>query len=93
MRPQKLPTGEEDTLPHQRPTANIISKTLRGEVNEVFLFARRRSAVPEKEMLPPTRTGAVAKRNPGRTISEKMRIVSDLRRANLALRKKTYSPP
>ena len=29
MRPQKVPTGENDTLPHQRSMANIILKTLR----------------------------------------------------------------
>ena len=92
MRPQKVPTGEEDTLPHRRSTANIISKTLRGEVNDVFLFVRHRATVPEKEMLSPTRTGAVAKRNPDRTISEKMGIVSDLRMANLALRKEDLLP-
>ena len=92
MRKQKPPTSEEDTLPHQRSMTNSILKTMWEDVNEGFLFICHKSAVPEQEMIFPTCTGTVTKKNPDRTISEKLRIISDLRRVNLALRKEELFP-
>ena len=92
MRGQKPPTCEEDTLPHQRSMTNIILKTLWGDVNEGLLFICHKSSVPEQEMIFPTCTGTATKRNPDRTISEKLRIIADLRRVNLALRKEELFP-
>ena len=92
MRTQKEHTGESDTLPHQRSMTSVIIKTLLDDVDEGFLFFCHRASVPDEELLFPTSTGAAVKRNPDRTISAKLRIISDLRRVNRALRKEEIFP-
>ena len=92
VRDVKMPVSEADTLPHQQSMTGLILQTMWGDVDEGFLFIRHQDSIQMGELISPSPTGEVAKRNPDRTISDKMGIISDLRRVNLALKKEEVFP-
>ena len=77
----------EDEKPHGEKLTPLILQTLWEDVQDGSMFLRRRDVIPPTEFVAASSTGTVPKKNKDRAISEKVRIISDLRRVNLPLKK------
>ena len=84
-------TGK-DEKPHDEKLTPLILQTLWEDVQDGSLFLCHRNSIPTNEFIAASSTGAVPKKNPDRTISSKVRIISDLRRVNLSLHKTEVFP-
>ena len=84
--------NDKDEKPHDEKLTPMILQTLWEDVQDGSLFLCHRKSIPSSEFIAASSTGAVPKKNPDRTISAKVRIISDLRRINLSLKKTEVFP-
>ena len=79
-------------LPHDKKLTRATVESLWSDVRHGCVMLCRTDVIKREERVEPTPTGMVVKKNPDRTISNKMRMISDLRRINLATSAKRMYP-
>ena len=89
------PTGElvasgkrQRAFPRDKKQGGTTTELIWGDVRDGGVALCRSSDIPAVERIGPTSNGTVEKKHPDRTLSTKMRAISDLRRINSALRPK-----
>ena len=84
---------KREDKPNTEKLRATILRNLRVDVQDGSLFVRHLTPILPDGLISATSDGAFAKKNTDRAIPATIRVISDIRRINIAIRKSEGPPP